>query len=169
MHADDLDRSSDYSVSEKPVSPKAFKLSRCSLILITAGGLLCFASYFLPWGVTPNAYQFLPFTPPLNLGLTPVALPATFEFATLGIILRVATIMIWLGVILHEFTNKRTISHSVLLASSLLILAAFGMFAYTGLTPSWGAYLSLAGALSVAFGVITERLEVEVTLETEPK
>jgi hypothetical protein len=168
MRVDDVNRDPNRLVSEKPVSVKSLKLSsRYSLSLITAGGLLCVASVFLPWAFTGNAYGFLPFSPLMNLGLSPLNIEATRYFVALTIILRVATIMIWLGIILHEFTSRRNIFHPVLLASAFLTFTAFGMFINTGQTLSWGAYLSLAGGLLVSLGAITERLEIEMVLETE--
>jgi hypothetical protein len=167
MHVKDQAELPDHSLSKKPLSEKAFGLSSSrSLGLVAAGGLLCVASIFLPWSAVPGTYEFLPFSPIINLGLSSMAIAATQYLVILSIVLRVATIMVWLGVVLHEFTSRSNISLSVLIASSLLVFSAFGMFAYTALPLSWGAYLSLVGGLSVLGGVISEKLEIEIVLDT---
>jgi hypothetical protein len=106
-------------------------------------------------------YEFLPFSPLLNFGLPPVAVPSTSYFLSVSIIVRAAAIIMWVGIILQEIVNKPRIIHLVTLIAGFISLIAFGMFAFTRLSLSWGAYLSLLGGLIVVLSVILDMLEIE--------
>jgi len=123
----------------------------CALILAAVGALLLVISAFLPWGTLG------PETKP----------PPSNYLSTITSIMRAAAIIAWIGIVLHEYLKNPLFSHAAFAASSLLSFLAVGMFTFTGTPLSWGAYSSLTGGILLASGIITEKLKVEIVIESK--
>ena len=142
-----------------PLSP------RWTRRLIILGALFDVASTLLPWGFSVHAYVFLPWSP--LWGQASYALPFTYPFITISIVIRAAAVIGWAGVILYEYFKGRVVPYGAILVSGALSFVAFLLFAQIPLGLSWGAYLALAGGIFKVSGVLMEKLEVEVVLERE--
>jgi hypothetical protein len=106
--------------------------------LIICGALLEAISTLLPWGVDK---LYLPWSLIIGSGLR---LPAS-EFLTVSVLIRAATIVGWIGVILYEYVESRILPYVAMLTSSILSFRAVAFFAATEIGLSWGAYVSLVG------------------------
>ena len=130
--------------------------------LIICGTLLEAISTLLPWGI----YQlYLPWSLIIGDG---VRLPAS-EFLTVSVLIRAATIVSWIGVILHEYVESRILPHVAILTSSILSFRAVALFATTEIGLYWGAYVSLVGGAFMMLGVVIEKLDVEIVVQLEER
>jgi hypothetical protein len=128
--------------------------------LVICGALLEAISTLLPWGVHR---LYLPWSLIIGSG---VRLPAS-EFLTVSVLIRAATIVGWIGVILYEYVKSRILPYVAILTSSILSFLAVAFFAATEIGLSWGAYMSLVGGAFMMLGVVMEKLEVEIVVQLE--
>lgn len=161
-----------------------FTFSRaCTLALIIFGALFNVASLFFPWGIitSSSTYVHLPLSiiigevAPFSIDDFLIIMQVRAQLRTISELIRAATIVGWASVVLYWYverlvpsrTLRRVISYSVVLASSLLSFIAVAMFALTGISLSWGAYLALVGGVLMVLGVVMAVLKVEVVVERE--
>jgi hypothetical protein len=128
--------------------------------LVICGALLEAISTLLPWGVEQ---LYLPWNLIIGCG---VRLPAS-EFLTVSVLIRAATIVGWIGVILYGYVEGRILLHVAILTSSILSFMAVAFFATTEIGLSLGAYVSLVGGAFMMLGVVIERLDVEIVVQLE--
>lgn len=126
--------------------------SNWTLGILIFGALLDVLSIFTPWIATSDKYESLPWSSNLIL---------------VTVVVRAATILAWLGILLYIYVKRSYVSYALLLLSSVLSFIAFGIFAYVGASLLWGAYLGLGGGILVVFGVVAEKLDLEIILESE--
>ena len=130
--------------------------------LVICGASLEAISTLLPWGVDQ---LYLPWSLIIGSG---VRLPAS-EFLTVSVLIRAATIVGWIGVIIHEYVESRILPRVAILTSSILSLLAVAFFATTEIGLSWGAYVGLVGGAFMMLGVVIEKLDVEIVVQLEER
>lgn len=148
---------------------RRFALSpRWISLLIVVGASFDAISTFSPWGSTMRTYMFLPWSPTLGLGQNVLSFPPTLEFTIVSVTIKIAAVLAWIGVVLHEYVERlgrlHLMPYCVIFVSSILSFVAVALFAQTGWLFSFGPYLASFGGICKALGVITEKLEVEVVL-----
>lgn len=106
--------------------------------LIVCGALLEAISALLPLGVDE---LYLPWSLIIGCGVRLLA----SEFLTVSVLIRAATLVGWIGVILYEYVESRILPYVAMLTSSILSFRAVAFFAATEIGLSWGVYVSLVG------------------------
>lgn len=134
-----------------------FILSRVWIpVFPVLGALFDVVSTFLPWSVAVDAYLYLPWSPLLAWGWFARALPLVVGFLRVSVVVRVAAVVGWAGVVLYEYVGRRVLWVAAVFVSGVLSFLAVGLFALTGLRLYLGAYLVLAGGVLKILGIVVE-------------
>lgn len=135
-------------------------------VFLVLGALFDVVSTFLPWSVAVDAYLYLPWSPLLAGGWVVRALPFTVDFLRVSVVVRVAAVVGWAGVVLYEYVGIRVIWGGAVFVSGVLSFLAVGLFALTGLCFYLGAYLVLVGGVLKVTGIVVGEAVMKECLES---
>ena len=140
-------------MSGKHAYERKLQLHGFSAVLIIAAGLILnFASFFIVWASTSNMYIYL-----LSETLT---LPR--------ILLQASIILGWIGIIIHQFYNKGAkIAYSMWTISFILSILTIPLTLDSQMNLCEGAYVSVAGSIIIILGTFLDISRFEIVIEVE--
>ena len=132
------------------------------------GIFLCFLSLFFPWATFTRFDLYLPWSFLLNFGRLPRHLPIKPAYLIIGVTIRVATGLGWVGFLLciYKFRFKR-LSPFLFLSSGVVSLASVTYFFILNNSVSWGFYLALIGGILTFLSPLFELFGIEIVVESE--